>query len=59
MGEANLAMVFAPNIVDMSETTNPMQVARVSETSKEFLLALINDWDVSEIYPLPEEMLGQ
>jgi hypothetical protein len=59
MGAPNLAMVFAPNIVDMSATIDPMQVARLSETSKEFLLALINEWDISEIYPLSQELLGQ
>jgi hypothetical protein len=59
MGAPNLAMVFAPNIVDMSNITDPMQVARLSETSKDFILALIGEWDVSEVYPLPEEMLRE
>jgi hypothetical protein len=56
MGARNLAMVFAPN---MSDIADPMQVARISETSKEFLLALIGEWDVSDIYPLPDEMMRE
>jgi hypothetical protein len=57
MGPPNLAMVFAPNIVDVTNTTDPMQVAKVSEVSKEFLMTLINEWDVSDIYPLNPEIL--
>jgi hypothetical protein len=57
MGGPNLAMVFAPNIVDMSMTTEPMQVARLSETAKEFLHALILEWDVFDVYPLTPELL--
>jgi hypothetical protein len=52
-------MVFAPNIVDMSATTHAMQVERLSETLKEIILALMSDWDVSEIYPLSEELLTE
>jgi hypothetical protein len=59
MGAPNLAMVFAPNIVDMADGVDPMQIARLSETSKEFLVSLINEWDVSEIYPVSEELLTE
>jgi hypothetical protein len=57
MGVSNLAIVFAPNVVDMSCPADPLQMARVSETGKEFMIVLINEWDVSEMYPLPPEML--
>jgi hypothetical protein len=48
MGAPNLAIVFAPNLIDMSATVDRMQVARLSETAEDFLLALLNNWDVSE-----------
>jgi hypothetical protein len=59
MGPPNLAMVFAPNIVDMSSLFDPMEVARLSSDSKDFILALMEGWDVSDIYPLAPEMLEE
>jgi hypothetical protein len=59
MGAPNLAMVFAPNVVDIAGGSDVMQVAKTSDIAKEFLIALINDWDVTDVYPPSQEMLAE
>lgn len=46
----NLAMVFGPNIV-FAPGSDPMLHQKISGKSHRFLVALINKWDVSSIYP--------
>ena len=52
MDEANLSMVFGPNIIDSGNVENPMKMAAMSSTSRDFIATLISEWDVSPIYPL-------
>ncbi|KAK8837766.1 Rho GTPase activating protein 39 [Tritrichomonas musculus] len=55
MHEKNLAMVFGPNVVSSNDKVNPMELqARVQF----FMQSLIEKWDVSDIYPLPQELLS-
>ena len=51
MDEANLAMVFGPNIICADEDADPLLVSRLSSTSSGLISALIERWDVSSIYP--------
>ena len=53
MDEANLAMVFGPNIIHANEDADPLLVSRLSSTSSSLISALIENWDVSSIYPTP------
>lgn len=46
----NLAMVFGPNIVFIPGD-DPLLHQKISGKSHRFLVALINKWDVSSIYP--------
>lgn len=55
MDNANLAMVFGPNIIIMSD--NVQDTPKITSSSQQFLTSLINDWDVSSIYPLDESVL--
>lgn len=55
MHEKNLAMVFGPNVVAGNDKVNPMELqARIQF----FLQSLIEKWDVSDLYPLPQELLS-
>jgi hypothetical protein len=58
MSQKNLAIVFAPNIVQ-SSTTNPATMKLFSDIGQEFLITLIATWDTSYIYPLNPEMLSE
>ena len=51
MSISNYAMVFAPNIVFVQNKED-------LELSRRFIFQLINDWDVSSIYPFPSELLS-
>ena len=52
MNAKNYAIVFAPNIVQPKDITEPFQVSRYSDIAIEFMLTLIEKWDTSDIYPL-------
>lgn len=53
MNSKNMAIVFAPNIVQPSVDINePTQIKEYSEISISFLKFLIDNWDVSNFYPL-------
>jgi hypothetical protein len=58
MDARNLAIVFAPNIVDVSGAADPMLIARMSETSRDFLVTLITDWDFADVWPVPPDVLN-
>jgi hypothetical protein len=58
MSQKNLAIVFAPNIVQV-QTTNPATMKLFSDIGQEFLITLIATWDTSYIYPLNPEMLSE
>jgi hypothetical protein len=48
----NLAICFAPNLVDLSPAVDPIKAKRLSEYAQKFVAALIESWDVSDVYPL-------
>lgn len=52
MNSKNYAIVFAPNIVQPKDITEPFQVSRYSDIAIDFMLTLIEKWDTSDIYPL-------
>ncbi|KAH0793140.1 RhoGAP domain containing protein [Histomonas meleagridis] len=53
MGPKNLAIVFSPNIVQPQVDFNePAQVKEYSDIAIGFLQFLIENWDVSQYYPL-------
>jgi hypothetical protein len=57
MTPKNLAICFAPNIVDLTGLVDPTKAARLAEQAQVFIVALIEEWDTSEVYPLTEDML--
>jgi hypothetical protein len=57
MGAANLAIVFAPNIVEMGEILDQGSARLHGETAQGFLVALIHEWDTSDLYPPPDVLL--
>jgi hypothetical protein len=54
MGPKNLAICFSPNLIDMSAASDPTKAAEASDIAQAFVIALIEHWDTSEVYPLPE-----
>ena len=56
MGIPNLAMVFAPNISYIPSDASPLNQAAMTNSVKTALAALIVSWDVSQIYPLNENL---
>ena len=54
MGPDNLAMVFGPNVVQPG--TILLNEKTFVDKSKQFLLFLIENWDVSAVYPLNVEV---
>jgi hypothetical protein len=58
MGISNLAIVFGPVIVALPTTEDIGAVAHRSQVTSEFLTCLLKNWDTSDIYPLPPELLG-
>jgi hypothetical protein len=59
MGPKNLAICFGPNIVRPRDNTNPDTIKQLAEVAIEFLTTLIQNWDCSEIYPMPPELIGK
>jgi hypothetical protein len=56
MGPKNLAICFCPNLIDMSSAVDPMKAAKLSDTAQAFVIALIENWDTSEVYPLADDL---
>ena len=56
MHEMNLAIVFGPNIL-ASVDIPPNDLQTISRLANEFLCDLIENWDTSSIYPLPENIV--
>ncbi|KAH0785046.1 RhoGAP domain containing protein [Histomonas meleagridis] len=53
MGSKNLAIVFAPNIVQPQvDLKEPQQIKEYSDIAVGFLQFLIENWDCSQYYPL-------
>jgi hypothetical protein len=57
MGLSNLAILFSPTVVALPPCTELDAVAEHTGVSHEFLAFLLNNWDTSDIYPLPPELL--
>jgi hypothetical protein len=55
MGPKNLAICFSPNLIDIV-SVDPTNAARLIDASQAFLIALIEHWDTSDVYPLPEDL---
>jgi hypothetical protein len=55
----NLAICFAPNVVDMSGIYDTYKAGRVADAAKQFLVKLIEEWDTGEVYPPTEAMLAK
>lgn len=53
MHAKNLAMVFGPNVVAGNDKVNPLEHQAKNQF---FMESLIEKWDVSDIYPLPQYM---
>jgi hypothetical protein len=51
MTPRNLAICFAPNLVDSRGISDPKQMQEYSEMSQEFLVSLITSWDTSDLSP--------
>jgi hypothetical protein len=57
MTAKNLAIVFAPNIVYSGSVTDPAALTRHGEVAHDFIITLIETWDVTDMYPPPEAFL--
>jgi hypothetical protein len=57
MTPRNLAICFAPNIVDLSGIFDTVKATQLAEVAQQFMVALIEEWDVTEAYPPTEAML--
>jgi hypothetical protein len=58
MTPKNLSICFAPNIIDTSGVTDPLQMSQYSEMSQDFIITLIETWDTTPIYPPPPEAMN-
>jgi hypothetical protein len=56
MGAKNLAIVFGPNIVQTDERTEH-EMKLFNDISRELIVALIETWDTSPMYPLNPDLL--
>ncbi|KAH0790796.1 RhoGAP domain containing protein [Histomonas meleagridis] len=53
MGSKNMAIVFAPNIVQTAaDFTEPGQIKQYSDISIAFMTFMLDNWDTKEYYPL-------
>jgi hypothetical protein len=50
MGPKNMGIVFAPNLVDTGDLTDPMVFAKRSEMTQELVCKLIEQWDTSSMF---------
>jgi hypothetical protein len=57
MGIKNLATVFAPNIVALPRGIDASEVAGQTACAQEFFTRLLELWDTSSMYPIPDEFL--
>jgi hypothetical protein len=57
MGLSNLALLFSPTVVALPPLTEISAVAEHTAVSNEFLRFLLDNWDTSDIYPLPLALL--
>ncbi|KAH0795573.1 RhoGAP domain containing protein [Histomonas meleagridis] len=57
MGDVNLATVFGPNILLLREA-NVEFMQSSSRMANDFILELIRNWDTSQLYPLPPDLLN-
>jgi hypothetical protein len=57
MGSKNLAICFAPNLVDTSPIKDPMQARLYAEMAQCFFQQLIEGWDTRDLYPLKQSHL--
>ena len=51
MNVHNLGMVFAPNVLYIDPDEDPMKVPHISTAGENFLVCLIENWEVSSVYP--------
>jgi hypothetical protein len=51
MVPTNLAICFAPNLIDITGSADPRKAAKLSECAQVMLVKLIESWEVTEIYP--------
>jgi hypothetical protein len=52
MTVGNLAMCFAPNLIDLSGIFDQKKATKMVEYAQTLIIELIESWDVSEVYPL-------
>ncbi|OHS98867.1 RhoGAP domain containing protein [Tritrichomonas foetus] len=57
MGPKNLATVFGPNVVRVPKEASPTLLQSLSAMGNDFVFYLIEHWDTSPLYPLPQEYL--
>jgi hypothetical protein len=53
MTPKNFAIVFAPNLVYSGAITDPQMLTAHGEISQDFIITLIAEWDVRDVYPAP------
>jgi hypothetical protein len=51
MTPKNLAICFAPNLIDTGGISDAMQISQFSDISQDFIITLMETWDTSSIYP--------
>lgn len=58
MSAVPTSMIFGANIVRIV-SNDPSEVKEMTENGKNFMLYLLQNWDTSFIYPLPEDYIPQ
>jgi hypothetical protein len=53
MTGGNLAIFFAPNVIDFGKGYDLMMVQRQNQIMQDLIVDLIEKWDTSTIYPMP------
>jgi hypothetical protein len=57
MGLRNLVLIFSASLVHLPEIDDPLTVSAHAEVAQEFMMTLLDKWDTSDIYPIPEALL--
>jgi hypothetical protein len=58
MTPKNLAICFAPNLVDTDSITDPRQISQYADMSQDFIITLIETWEIDDFYPPEPDLMA-